>query len=558
MDEKDDSKLAARDEDTSNTGPKKKRGPKPRSQRNRKRPRSEIHPNDDESHIESMVIPLMMNGKAIPGGPDYLRLIIPYHYNFTSYAKARWVGRTVLDVYTSEFGGYPQSYYEMAIAQGRILVSDEKVDTSHVIKATDVLVHCVHRHEPAVAVHFNEPPYVKIAAETDDIVAIDKPGTLPIHPCGGYHQNSLMKILEKEQKYGKLYTIHRLDRLTGGLVILGKTSQAAQAWGKAIQKREGCEKLYLARVKGNFPVNCSEAVPCLASSSTKPLYGERKTKQPPANGGPSVQNCRQRNALGYWIEDSRGFQVEDQSCDSFSTKRHDIEACLANLKEKGSSASDAFLWLRLACPVRVAEQKRGVCESGSFDDLDDEMYQKSVKAAQSSFALIKYDEESDSSVVLCRPETGRTHQLRLHLQYLGHPIANDPNYGGDIFFGNPEGEKICKEAQVALDEATKERNTNGGDSTKPSETSKAQTRVTSDEPATQKEIDDLSRAKKGKDEALNDFILRTCVWCKRENDPTMEFLVRSPGVWLHALQYSVRIGDTVSSFRTPVPKWCLS
>ena len=45
--------------------------------------------------------------------------------------------------------------------------------------------------------------------------------------------------------------------------------------------------------------------------------------------------------------------------------------------------------------------------SGSFDDLDDETYEKTVKAAQSSFALMKYDKESDTSVVLCRPETVR-------------------------------------------------------------------------------------------------------------------------------------------------------
>ena len=35
------------------------------------------------------------------------------------------------------------------------------------------------------------------------------------------------------------------------------------------------------------------------------------------------------------------------------------------------------------------------------------------------------------STVECRLETGRTHQIRVHMQYIGHPVFNDDFYGGD-------------------------------------------------------------------------------------------------------------------------------
>jgi len=35
------------------------------------------------------------------------------------------------------------------------------------------------------------------------------------------------------------------------------------------------------------------------------------------------------------------------------------------------------------------------------------------------------------SLIRCKLETGRTHQIRAHMKYLGHPIFNDPTYGGD-------------------------------------------------------------------------------------------------------------------------------
>jgi hypothetical protein len=67
-------------------------------------------------------------------------------------------------------------------------------------------------------------------------------------------------------------------------------------------------------------------------------------------------------------------------------------------------------------------------------DKNDAAALEKARECKSVFKLLSYN--GNTSMVLCRPFTGRTHQLRVHLQWLGHPIANDPNYGGVICSGN--------------------------------------------------------------------------------------------------------------------------
>jgi 23S rRNA-/tRNA-specific pseudouridylate synthase len=550
----------------------KKRGMKPRSQRNRKRPRSDVHSNDDLV-VKSKVVPLDLNGETVPTAPDYIRMIEPYPYTFASHAKARWIGRSILEIYTTEFGSYPAAYYETAIEQGRILVSDEKVSTSYKIKGKDVLSHTVHRHEPAVAVATDQSPYVRIHAESDTLLAVDKPGTLPVHACGGYNQNSLMNLLEPI--YGKLYTIHRLDRLTSGLTVLAKTSLVAKEWGKAIQERDACEKLYLARVKGRFPLNCPTTLPNLAQGETSeglPVYGEWTHHAEKTKGSDDDAAARLRNAYGYWITDHTGKAVgpDAASLVQFSESEHAVDEWLEALKDSNEEAAEStassLSWLHLACPVRVKEPKIGVCVSGAFEDLEASLYLKTVKSAQTAFATISYDSESDSTIVLCRPGTGRTHQIRLALQHIGHPIANDPNYGGEIWFGSPQGEKVSGKAQElldAMDTASKEDMIRIQGVEEDLGT-KQQTLVTTDVPATAGEVQRMADMCRQEEEPFDDYVRRTCVWCARSNgseqDRTLlEFQVRSTGIWLHALQYTICVeGGEKTSFRTDLPKWSVS
>jgi 23S rRNA-/tRNA-specific pseudouridylate synthase len=519
---------------------KRKRGMKPRSQRDRKKPNSK---HDQPLQIfESSVTQLKLGDKTFD---SWARIMTPYPFTFKSNAKERWLGRTVLDVYQDEFGAYPDSYYKMAIQQGRILVSDSKVDVDYKVKGGDVLSHTVHRHEPGVAV--NSPEGVDILAETDELVVVDKPGTLPVHPCGAYNQNSLLGLLET--KFGKLYNVNRLDRLTSGLVLVAKTSKIAQRLGNIIQKRESCEKMYLARVKGKFPMDCKKEFSLVGRDGNLPENGEWTTNAPTTKKHElmSAADMKERNALGYWVTNKDGSLQHDATLEHVFDSRGGIDDWLGAIDDspRPTESKPNLVWFHLACPVRIAGHKDGVCEAGSFSDLEEEVYQKSVKPSQTAFGVVRYDEQTDSTVLLCQPMTGRTHQIRLHLRFLGHSIANDPNYGGDMWYGNKEGEATCVQAQNLLDEL------NAG--TTP-ETS------TLDTPATQEEIETLGKVQQGEGQSFSDFIQNTCVWCARSrgggvNRTMLELLVRSPGIWLHAIQYTLGEGKRKVSYRTKLPKW---
>jgi 23S rRNA pseudouridine1911/1915/1917 synthase len=44
------------------------------------------------------------------------------------------------------------------------------------------------------------------------------------------------------------------------------------------------------------------------------------------------------------------------------------------------------------------------------------------------------------TLIECKLETGRTHQIRVHMQYIGHPLFGDPRYGGNVAVkGSPGG-----------------------------------------------------------------------------------------------------------------------
>ncbi len=62
--------------------------------------------------------------------------------------------------------------------------------------------------------------------------------------------------------------------------------------------------------------------------------------------------------------------------------------------------------------------------------------EKKGKCAETYFKPLSYDEQLDATLVACFPHTGRTHQIRVHLFHVKHPILGDPIYGSSFEAAN--------------------------------------------------------------------------------------------------------------------------
>ncbi|KAL2935561.1 RNA pseudouridine synthase 7 [Bienertia sinuspersici] len=85
------------------------------------------------------------------------------------------------------------------------------------------------------------------------------------------------------------------------------------------------------------------------------------------------------------------------------------------------------------------------------------------KTARTKFTRISTN--GDYSIVLCEPVTGRSHQIRVHLQYAGHPIANDMLYLGEkVDPRSAVGTSADRAAARLWDSPSSKTSENNGDS----------------------------------------------------------------------------------------------
>ena len=91
-------------------------------------------------------------------------------------------------------------YYSKAIEMGRITVNDQRVTQTYLVKDSDLIQHKLHQHEPKVS-----GQNIDIIYQDSETLVVNKPASIPVHPTGKYHYNSLCLILQKEYGFPQLH-----------------------------------------------------------------------------------------------------------------------------------------------------------------------------------------------------------------------------------------------------------------------------------------------------------------------------------------------------------------
>lgn len=363
-------------------------------------------------------------------------------------------------------------------------INGKAVTPSTIIKNGDLISHTLHRHEPPVT---SLP--IGIVHEDEGLIVIDKPAGVPVHPTGRYNHNSVTEIMRAERGNGfNPLPCNRLDRLTSGVMFIGKDPKAAERMSGKLKDRS-VQKEYVTRVRGKFPdgvIFCDQPI-----MSVSPKLGLNRAR---ASGKEAKTKFRR---MAYYAPEAQ--------------------------KAEETNSNDPNAPTPLTPPPA--------------------------------------DESEGYSIVHCLPLTGRTHQLRVHLQFLGHPIENDPIYSNIRVFGpdlarHDSTDAYDQEIIAALSKVGKTETAEAGVGYKKS----FQPAPPPPPPGTDTETFEAIMVQHH-EEMLKDYVKRKgekisgkkCEVCQTDlyTDPGVEQL----GIYLHAAAYSDQNGEW--KYRSKLPDWAL-
>jgi len=216
------------------------------------------------------------------------------------------------------------------IEKGAVRVDGAVVPKRHRVEAGQTVTVAVPPVGAPADVEAAPAPFA-VRYEDDDLLVVDKPAGVVVHPARGHRSGTLAQALAGVAaggEEGRAGIVHRLDRDTSGLLVVARSPEAHRRLKAALQAR-AMTREYLALVEG----------------------------RPPARTGT-------------------------------------IDAPIGR------------------------DRRHRTRMSADTDDPRDAVTHFAVEEALAQTTLLRV-----------RLETGRTHQVRAHLQAIGHPVAGDPEYG---------------------------------------------------------------------------------------------------------------------------------
>lgn len=229
--------------------------------------------------------------------------------------------------------GTSRTTIQQWIKDGHVKVNDQAVKASYKVEENDVIRVSV--PDPVNTAVLPENIPLNIVYEDHDVIVVDKPTGMIVHPSAGVYSGTLVNALlyhchDLSGINGVMRPgiVHRIDKDTSGLLMVAKNDQAHQSLARQLEAHTVIRR-YVALVHG--------------------VINHNKGR----------------------IEAPIGRDQDDRQ--KMAVTAHNSKKAVTNF--------------------RVLER---------FNDM---------------------------TLVECRLETGRTHQIRVHMQYIGHPVYGDPKYG---------------------------------------------------------------------------------------------------------------------------------
>ncbi|MDI3540942.1 MAG: rRNA synthase [Thermosediminibacterales bacterium] len=168
--------------------------------------------------------------------------------------------RVRIDVFLAmKIPGRSRTYIQKLIQEGRVKVNGNSVKCNFKIKPMDEIeIEIPELREPDLK---PEEIPIDIVYEDEDIIVVNKPRGMVVHPAPGNYSGTLVNaLLARCDNLSGINGIlrpgivHRLDKDTSGLLLVAKNDEAHRKLAEQLKQRKITRK-YIALVHGNIKIN---------------------------------------------------------------------------------------------------------------------------------------------------------------------------------------------------------------------------------------------------------------------------------------------------------------